>query len=574
MSSIAKILCTPCVREDKNVDAVKYCVECNENFCRSCLRQHIKHFSSVSQHHKLLNRDEMPEWLSAPPKEVENKCTRHPENQLDSYCADHDLVCCGACVVIEHSSCEHVKDLFSIGDEDEPKSEVDVLLKDLQFMIDRLKSLKESRRKDQSNLRKSTAESLQRVRDFRQKVNEIFDKLEKNAVEEIDTECIREDDITESDIKQTEDSIVLLGMASKQIRDSEKQADKPEIESSLNIVNGKKLLKDMKHVCQELQGKRNVQMINFNVNQQIVKYISALTSIGTCKRQSGRKNEPRPKVTSYRVDAEADDAICDIQDVVQTDSGTFLMLDAENKKMKLFDEALNAIKSFDLIGDNKNGTTKQYTYEPFAICCITDNQIAVSMVRDKIINLYNIGDVLETANEIDVGEYCRGLAYSAEKEEIYVACGGGSYTREGLGHIRIYSMNGELLRAIKKAQDGKILSPQPMHLAFNIDESKIFIADNYKGVIAVDTDGKMLSTFTAPELAEARGICVDVNDDVIVCGYVSNNVLRVHGDMKTYDILVTESDGIKNPQALEYMVVSSKCLIASNCMNTVHVFDI
>ena len=133
---------------------------------------------------------------------------------------------------------------------------------------------------------------------------------------------------------------------------------------------------------------------------------------------------------------------------------------------------------------------------------------------------------------------------------------------------------GDLLRSFSKDKEGKILSTQPMYLTLSADETKLFIADNYKGVITVTVEGQYLASFTSSQLMEARGICVDYNGDVIVCGYASNTVLRVYEDMKTCDTLVTESEGVRNPQAIVYDSFSSKCLMSSNCTNVIHVFEV
>jgi hypothetical protein len=340
------------------------------------------------------------------------------------------------------SSCENVKDLYQLFGETESEPNVEVLLQDLQEMNNNFKDLNVSRRNDRSLLRKSTAKSLSHVRDLRKKVNDKFDELENIAVDEINTECIKEDDAIEFDLRQSEASITLLDMGLKQIRYSEEKSNKNLAESNLNILNGQKLLKDMKQIRESLRDKRNITSVNFVANQHLEKYVCSLKSIGTCKRSTGAKSASRVKMTGFSVHVEDDGATCDIQDAIQTSSGHFLILDAENKNIKILDTDLNIIKTFDLKVDIEN-SDDQRTFEPFSICCITDDEFAVSMVRDKVVNLYQIGNCnIQLTTDISLGEYCRGIVYSREKEELFVACGGGSYADEGLGQIRVYSTKG------------------------------------------------------------------------------------------------------------------------------------
>lgn len=50
-----KVVCTPCLRDrDVAMETVKYCVECNVNLCKSCLRVHIKQTTKAGQGHVLL----------------------------------------------------------------------------------------------------------------------------------------------------------------------------------------------------------------------------------------------------------------------------------------------------------------------------------------------------------------------------------------------------------------------------------------------------------------------------------------------------------------------------------------
>ena len=342
----------------------------------------------------------------------------------------------------DFSSCDHVKEIYQIFSETEVEQNVNVLQQDLQAMISDFKDLEVARRKDQSHLRKSTAKSLLHIRDLRKKFNDVFDDLEKIAVEEVNTESIKEDDSIAEDLKQSEASLTLLDMGLKQIKISEEKSNKTLVESSLNILNGKKLLKDMRQILDELRNKRIVKTIEFVPNHNIENYISSLRSIGTCKRPTKLNYNPRVKMTSFSVALETGEAVCDIQDAVQTDSGSFRLLDTENKKIKLIDRTLNSTKCFDLKADNEK-FNQQYTYEPFGICCISDDEFAVSMVRDKTVNLYRMaGHNLQLIYCISVGEYSRGIAYSKGKEEFFVACGGGSYADEGLGQIRVYSSKG------------------------------------------------------------------------------------------------------------------------------------
>lgn len=55
MAAERQIVCTPCLRDrDVAEETVKYCVECNVNLCKACLKEHIKKTSSSVKAHTLL----------------------------------------------------------------------------------------------------------------------------------------------------------------------------------------------------------------------------------------------------------------------------------------------------------------------------------------------------------------------------------------------------------------------------------------------------------------------------------------------------------------------------------------
>lgn len=235
--------------------------------------------------------------------------------------------------------------------------------------------MQREKRKDQSALRRSTADALASVRDFRHKIEAEFDRLEKHATEDIDTECIKEDNEIERDIEETDKSIALIEMGMKKLNDFESSQDgddakenigkissadsKPdnngeetnELDSQeekskdvtatknefISIVNGRRLLKQMQAKYQNIRGK-NVHMVQFEGNRHLERYVKSLTNLGFCKQPKDRLIDTPGKPLSLMVNAD-DESICDIQHVIQADTCNFLLTDAENRNLKILDSS-------------------------------------------------------------------------------------------------------------------------------------------------------------------------------------------------------------------------------------------
>ena len=61
----------------------------------------------------------------------------------------------------------------------------------------------------------------------------------------------------------------------------------------------------------------------------------------------------------------------------------------------------------------------------------------------------------------------------------------------------------------------------------------------------MNLDGTEPWKLTHPDMKCPRGICVVNNDDLIVCGYISNNVILFDKKGQQKAIMLKEQDGIK-----------------------------
>ena len=73
----------------KNIDAIKYCQECNIYLCNKCENIHLGFFKN---HHILLLNQDIDELFTGYCKEK-----NHP-NLLNYFCKDHNDLCCPCCI--------------------------------------------------------------------------------------------------------------------------------------------------------------------------------------------------------------------------------------------------------------------------------------------------------------------------------------------------------------------------------------------------------------------------------------------------------------------------------------------
>lgn len=83
------------------MEAEVFCEDCSEYLCRQCLKFHNK-FEKMKAH-RMVDKDGMKAQghrkpLSAPTE----TCEKHHGRLLDTYCRDHDVICCVTCVSLNH----------------------------------------------------------------------------------------------------------------------------------------------------------------------------------------------------------------------------------------------------------------------------------------------------------------------------------------------------------------------------------------------------------------------------------------------------------------------------------------
>lgn len=93
-----EIVCSPCIEQNERIIAVRYCEECEDYYCISCVDRH--NWFPALRNHKLAvtNRLGTNQHRSS----MKFMCTKHEEEVIKSFCPTHDEVLCVKCVTGKH----------------------------------------------------------------------------------------------------------------------------------------------------------------------------------------------------------------------------------------------------------------------------------------------------------------------------------------------------------------------------------------------------------------------------------------------------------------------------------------
>jgi len=104
----------------------------------------------------------------------------------------------------------------------------------------------------------------------------------------------------------------------------------------------------------------------------------------------------------------------------------------------------------------------------------------------------------------------------------------------------------------------------PRGVAVDSRGEKIFVADSSKGVVVFDRKGELLQICTSLDLEEPFAISADFDDNILVCGHASNNIIKIDKSFEKVTVLCGETQGIVSPMTLCVLPQKSIILLTMN----------
>ena len=142
---------------------------------------------------------------------------------------------------------------------------------------------------------------------------------------------------------------------------------------------------------------------------------------------------------------------------------------------------------------------------------------------------------------------CCGVDLSGDS--IFVTCHDGM----GNGEVRVLDKQGTLKQKLGEGSIGSILSSGPHYITVNKTGDKIFVSDFSKDtVICLAMDGSTIYQYKDKELKSPKGVYCDDGDNVLVCGYGSNNIQTIDGSGKKAGAILFAKDGFTEPISMEF----------------------
>ncbi|KAH3796221.1 hypothetical protein DPMN_149789 [Dreissena polymorpha] len=523
-----EIRCAPCSRENRKVDATKFCEDCNEHLCEKCVHDHQKFI--VTKIHKITGKRTTKQTAARP--KLSDKCTHHEGKVLELFCTDHDELCCSVCVAVSHRSCADVVYIPQAAVGVESSLELLEVKQKLQKVKDEVDTLRSHREENQQIVQQQKEEIINAILDMRIRVTDILDNLERNARHDLQTRY--EDVITkiDTDVKTCDDVSSTLREHTMKIETIVN--NEPEL--FVTVKKAKKSMAEGETVIENITKNLGKERLMFMGDRTLENLLNGMTSLGefgddTHVYTAQFEGEYNMSLSTDHGSSEDNTGSVCLPD------GKVILTNTHHKRLKMLSPAFKVIDHVDLPG------------KPYDVCLAGPNEVVVSLREEKCLQFVTTDKKLKTTRAIKIGVACYGVL--CLNGEIFVACVGGQY--ENRPQLRVYNMSGRMVRVIEKGPDGNMIFSSPRNIALSPDGTMLHVTDREYGVVTVGLYGQILSVYKNPELDSPRGICVDPNGNILACGQNSHNVIQLNAAGEKVGVLMKDKDSLHRPQSLCYI---------------------
>ncbi|XP_052781446.1 uncharacterized protein LOC128217997 [Mya arenaria] len=507
---IYEFSCSPCENKGSNTEAHHYCTQCKKYYCQNCVSKH----NGLYQKHAVLGRKEVKKWEAAPGvTDALERCGVHPGKALKLVCGNHDQLCCSVCVAIDHRQCSKIQQIPDVAKGIQRNIEFQQIPKKIAELQKQFELMKEARLKNTTSLKKTRAAISDEIKTIRKKINEILDKIEKTALQDLDGMITEFEKNLKEDIETCDKMTIEL---QNMITTFQTKAKSSESKSYIAYRKSQDMISQAND---HLRGISVIECYNvtFQANNLIEELLSSITTFGAIDEQTvmtkQREDLSDPnqvfgvaKYKEYNVKMSGDKYGCDIQGVCELPSGEFVIADWNNCKVKLLDKEYRLLDHCDVPGN------------PWDVRHIDGNEVAVC-IDNELHSINASKRKLVTTRKLSFTHKCYAAAQHGG--QLYISSGHALY---------VYTMSGQKM---KKLYEDKSGGTTVKKCAISNDGKTIYITNSSKHqLITLDNNGNKLASLTDPDMETPTGVHVTTAGHVFVCCWNSCTVLQVDRDGK------------------------------------------
>ena len=289
-----KSLCTPCMSTGESKPAVRYCVDCDELICETCMDCHKKF--KLTKNHKLVDCDKGDDLRGAQLLSSCLVCSEHSDRKVEVKCDEHNVICCLTCATVNHRSCQAISDVKQLAACCKTRDETGTLKTRLTEVKSCLLEILQINDDMYKEFEASLDEIPIQLCEIKAKLMELYDKIEshvtsqiRNIKSEISASVEQSREEWDSRIRQSAELLAMLDTVCEIGSDSQQYI-------AAYFANNK--LSKLEKILSDQYGQLKGKQLQLNVREKLSKLLKEETH-ALVNVQSIQIQRELPKTNSY-----------------------------------------------------------------------------------------------------------------------------------------------------------------------------------------------------------------------------------------------------------------------------------
>ena len=578
--------------DDLNVKAASFCDDCIQFMCNKCYKIHER--LSSTRGHVVKTGTAMPRSQADKPPRF-SFCDEHPKHLKNQFCSFHKQLICSLCSPLYHKNCStgsvedvsksisssETYDLYDIVSDmksnvessltavesniDDLNGQKTIMLKQAQELYDKMVSKAKKWFGDaQSEIDTHYQSQLLVLKQNHTRINNTVSRIESSLRQidilrskPIDAKLfLRIQDILsgmkqyQNDFKAPICNVHLSFVPSKQIQDflsSSYTMGSVKLDKSKCEITIPEILYPVSSIQQSRAGPAN-KVVAAAGKSQSARQSVALTQL------KGRK------LRSHNVKLSNDKNDCWITGMAITNDGRRLLVDENNKKVKLFSRDMKLLSSLSLSA-------------PCDIAVISDKEAVVITSNKSLVLLGISGSKMSINDTTSVPYDVTGISQYGEKLAVT------SYSPQPPS-VKLIDKTGRVYWSVSTDGQGQSLFSNPEFVTSDIERNTVTVTDWDNNTLTVlNGDTGAVIKRRSVEDKSPNGITTGSSGNIYVCYSNTREVAELTGDLAEERILLSQQDGLGNwSYAIAYDKISGHLITSygyySGDRNSVDVFDL
>lgn len=455
--------------------------------------------------------------------------------------------------------CTNVEEIVDMSDKCQP-STVQSMVSDIAQVSEQLHKTKLEKSKNITLTKKKKATLLQEINIVIKRADKHLASLKKAIVAELDTQQIDIEKEISRDMKAADD---LINACDKHKSDLTSSCDEKHL--FINEKLGRLFLADAAGFLKNANLQKQ-HSLKFVPNDHLFDAIKKSKNAGKIMKNDAKsstkskaeleKNYTVASIKETSMKIKSDENNCSVNGICQLPDGTILLIDMYNNKLKRLNDRLKVKDFLDLKS------------HPIGLCSVSSSEVAVRM--KETIQFVSVGQTLSYQRDVTIIHPTSAM--------FGMACCTNLLWIPADKSVNIYALSGILVRKIDTDSQGKRIFPvsNPTNIVVSNDETKVYVAAGGDRVVVFSSNGLLTAELRDNRLDHSCSVCITEDNNLLVSGFYSKNVIMFNGEGRSLGELVKRDDTLpaSNPCLLLYDRHKCRLIIGYQCESKVQIIQL